>query len=529
MLLQFKTLLNRFSSAAFVVSRHSHSFSAGPVTTSLKQLISDSKIQKDSSQLSLAQNLDKLHQELKATDLSALSKDQLKVETELHHRSFSNLLEKVAAYSRKTIQNQWKKRSRPTPKGLYIHGSVGVGKTFVMDLFFDLCKINRVTLKRKQHRAHFHEFMLNVHDRIHQIKKINPKIDPIPPVALSIAQESQLLCFDEFQVTDIADAMIMKRLFTLLFDMDVVVVSTSNRPPSSLYEGGLNRSQFLPFIDLLEEKCDVIAMDDHHDYRKDTIIPSTPYSYFYPANHSDTLDSLNKIFYESSNNKDSGNHENHYNGRSEIVPVMMGRNIEVTRANQNCCRFQFEELCSQPLGAADYISLSKRFPIVIIEDVPQLGASYYNEARRFITLIDTFYEAKCRLVISSRVPMDQLFVTFDAQVDSKDGDEEIALQEHIHATGKNTNSIIAGRYVAEHAIQNQQGDEETWVSGEGGSSSSSSTTMIKTKEGNMEWSATGRIGVSLAQLSSVKDVVFSFKRAESRLVEMSSETWGREV
>ena len=132
MLLQFKTLLNRFSSAAFAVSRHSHSFSAGPVTTSLKQLISDSKIQKDSSQLSLAQNLDKLHQELKATDLSALSKDQLKVETELHHRSFSNLLEKVAAYSRKTIQNQWKKRSRPTPKGLYIHGSVGVGKTFVI-------------------------------------------------------------------------------------------------------------------------------------------------------------------------------------------------------------------------------------------------------------------------------------------------------------------------------------------------------------------------------------------------------------
>jgi len=525
-------LLNRSSAKAFATQRFfATAAAAGPITSALHQLVATNTIKSDPSQFHLANHLDHLHDALATTDASALSHDQLTVETELNHRSFSTPLARFLAQSKKSLQNQFKSTVRPSPKGLYIHGSVGVGKTMTMDLFFDICQRNQVTTKRKQQRAHFHEFMLDVHARIHAFKKVHPKQDPIPPVALSIAQDSQLLCFDEFQVTDIADAMIMKRLFTLLFDMDVVVVSTSNRPPVSLYEGGLNRSQFLPFIDLLQEKCQVLAMDDVHDYRKDTVVPEHPTNYFHAANGTGTrdgndtndardpardpamdpaMDPLEHIFLEAGGD-----------GGSETVPVMMGRKVEVRRSNANCGWFTFNELCAQPLGAADYISLSERYPIVIIEDVPQLGSSYYNEARRFVTLVDSFYEGKCRLVISSRVPMDELFVDFDADEEigvSMDGDEDVSstsLQQQ------------ASGVVKEVAIQDQQGDEESWVSGEGGSSSSSSTTMIRTKEGNMEWSATGRLGVSLAQLSSVKDVVFSFKRAESRLAEMSGTDWGR--
>ena len=419
--------------------------------------------------------------------------------------------------------------SRPSLASLFradVHGSVGVGKTHTMDLFFEVCEQTGATSKRRQRRAHFHEFMLDVHERIHALKKDHPLVDPIPPIALQIAKESQLLCFDEFQVTDIADAMIMKRLFSLLFDIGVVVVSTSNRPPDALYEGGLNRSQFLPFIEILKGRCEVVSMDEQHDYRKDTIIPEQPYSFFYPNGSTETSASLERIFQESA--EGPGDEA----GAVETVPVMMGRQVHVRRANAHCGWFTFNDLCHQPLGAADYISISKRFPVVIVEDVPQLGASYYNEARRFVTMIDAFYEAKCRLVIASRVPLKTLFVSFEAIVESTDGDEEIAIEKPtvlpvpVSIAGSSAGS---SPIVKETAIQQQNGDEESWVSGEGGSSSSSSTTMIRTKDGDMEWSATGRIGVSLAQLSAVKDVVFSFKRAESRMIEMSGESWGRDT
>jgi predicted ATPase len=284
-------------------------------------------------------------------------------------------------------------------------------------------------------------------------------------------------------------------------------------------------------------------MDTNHDYRKDTIVPTLPRSYFHPSGAAETTRSLEKIFLEESRMVvETELVETELaaaRGAPETVPVMMGRSVKVSRANARCGWFSFEELCSRPLGAADYISVSKRFPVVIVDNIPQLGGSYYNEARRFVTLIDTFYEAKCRLVIASHVEMDNLFVPFETELESKDGDEEIALEEESveekseqeesgeELGAKSSMHSSGSRVVQETAIQNQRGDEESWVSGEGGSSSSSSTTMIKTKDGDMEWSATGRIGVSLAQLSAVKDVVFSFKRAESRLAEMSGENWGR--
>ncbi|GBL04333.1 AFG1 family ATPase [Glaciecola sp. KUL10] len=177
---------------------------------------------------------------------------------------------------------------------------------------------------------------------------------------------------------------------------------------------------------------------------------------------------------------------------AEIIPVLFGRTVKVARLNERCAWFDFSELCYQPLGAADYISLCCRFPVIIIERVPQLDANHLNEARRFVTLIDACYEARTRLVLAAQVPLDELFIDFEAQVESSDGDGELVVSE------------------------------------KGGNSSSFATTMIRTKAGEYyEWSATGRIGVSLAQFSSANDLAFSFRRVASRLVEMGGKEWGR--
>ena len=184
---QLPRLLNRAASHQF-----STITTTGPVTQFLTDQVNTGTIQHDASQFHLAAKLDTLHDQLSATDASVLSDDQLSVETELVHRTYATPLEKFAAYSRKTISTCFKQQLRPTPKGLYVHGSVGVGKTFTMDAFFDLCHHNHSTIRRKQKRAHFHEFMLDVHARIHQFKQLHPKTDPIPAVALSIAKESQV-------------------------------------------------------------------------------------------------------------------------------------------------------------------------------------------------------------------------------------------------------------------------------------------------------------------------------------------------
>jgi protein AFG1 len=279
-------------------------------------------------------------------------------------------------------------------------------------------------------------------------------------------------------------------------------VATSNRPPEDLYKGGINRSLFLPFIDTLKEQCHVVSMDTIHDYRQDTIESGT--SYFFMSendNEGHHQESLEKIF-GSANDAEASPKE-------EVIPVVFGRTVKVARANEKCAWFDFRELCQGPLGAADYIAVCSRFPTLIVDKVPPLGrTNSYNEARRFVTLIDACYELRTRLVIAAKVPLHDLFVDFDTTliVESTDGDEDLKM-----TAAKTTLS------------------SESWLSGTGGSSSSFSTTMIRTEDGgNMEWSATGRVGASLAQLSAVEDVSFSFKRAASRLVEMSGKQWGRQ-
>ena len=356
---------------------------------------------------------------------------------------------------------------------------------------------------------------IDVHQRIHNYKTTHPKADPIPPVAASIALESRLLCFDEMQITDIADAMIIKRLFTILLDLGVVIVTTSNRPPCGLYEGGINRSVFMPFIQTLNERMVVIEMDGHHDYRRDKSLlndeedeeavfdSSLPTHVCTSTNSPSVANDILQQWFDL--DKDEGQES-----KSETLPVAMGRSIQVNKSNNNCGWFTFNELCNQPLGAADYLAIANRYKIVIVENVPQLDGQVYNEARRFVTLIDALYEARAKLVISSIVDsIHDLFIGFDATVETHDGDEEIAINDN------NTNNTNLS-------------NKESSIIGEGGSSSSHSTTLIHTKEdGKVEWSGTGRIGVSLAQLSAVREVSFSFKRAGSRMAEMSSSNWGR--
>jgi protein AFG1 len=496
-------------------SSHYDGSNVGPITSVVKDQIQAGKLREDEDQLRLSSRLDDLIKSLSATDANIMACSKLSVDL-FSDAPKKGIYKQTQAYLKRSYFKLTRSKST-TPRGIYVHGSVGVGKSFLMDLFFDA--VGRSTTwarERKVRRAHFHEFMLDIHDRIHQYKRIHPKSDPLPAVALSLAQEARLLCLDEFQVTDIADAMILKRLFSMLWmnhmggSVGMVVVATSNRAPEVLYEGGLNRSLFLPFIHTLKDNMDIIEMHGDKDYRREQHSNSKDgwngreqdrQLYFWPAEHVNTRQALERIFSRGGGQTQFGT----------TIAVRMGRTVKLPRANDTCAWIDFHDLCNQPLGAADYLAICNRYPVLIVDNVPQLNASRFNEARRFVTLVDALYESKTRLVLASQVPLNELLVDFDATVETNDGDEEIAVE------GIENN----------HRTSHQNWEEEMFVIGEGGSSSSAATTMIRTKDGEVEWSATGRIGVSLAQLSAVRDVSFSFQRAESRLVEMNNGSWGR--
>lgn len=474
------------------------SFSTGPVTEAYDLKVDMGEVRRDDAQLALAAKLDALHESL--TSLPPVRSNE---PADSSFKNSSSLL-RLPVRSMASAQSFLRKKFQlwsfgPPPRGIYIHGPVGVGKSFLMDLFYASVNVpvddsrsdndSPKQAKITKRRVHFHEFMLDVHHRIFVYKQKHPRGDAILIVAQQLAQEAQLLCFDEFQVTDVADAMILKRLFLLLMDLNVVVVATSNRAPDSLYKGGINRSLFLPFIDILKHTFDIISMEGStKDYRLETQADGQSYFWSNKHIHGET----------NSNNNIQAQLKEIFGGTAsgaedETITVLFGRTVQVARLNDQCAWFDFSELCYQPLGAADYISLCDRFPVIILERVPQLNANHLDEARRFVTLIDTCYESRTRLVLTAQVPLDELFVGFEAQVESSDGDEELIVNE------------------------------------KGGNSSSFATTMIRTKEGGYyEWSATGRIGVSLAQFSSANDLAFSFRRAASRLVEMGGKEWGRQ-
>ncbi|XP_059170251.1 AFG1-like ATPase [Physella acuta] len=287
-------------------------------------------------------------------------------------------------------------------RGLYLHGNVGTGKTMLMDMFHETS-----TVVKKQ-RVHFHKFMLDVHKRIHHLKQNQPKIkttidtqpfDAIGPIAFEISQEAWLLCFDEFQVTDVADAMILKRLFTEMFKNGVVVVATSNRPPDDLYKNGLQRGTFLPFIDILKTYCEVIPLDSGIDYRM-LSMPADGKIYFVGPNE-ETNKHIDQVIEELLQNQ-----------QTEAVSrtlTILGRNLILPRTYGRILDTTFESLCKQNLGAIDYLEICKEFDVVVLRDVPNMNLSSRTEARRFTTLIDTLYDNKVKLVVGAASAPKNLF------------------------------------------------------------------------------------------------------------------------
>lgn len=297
----------------------------------------------------------------------------------------------------------WQIFTKPSPpRGLYLWGDVGRGKSMLMDLFFEAVPV------RRKLRVHFNAFMTDIHARIHEWRNLDERArshrpdfirgagdDPIAPVARSVAQRAEILCFDEFQVGDVADAMILGRLFEQLFADGVVIVATSNTPPRALYEGGLNRQLFLPFIVLMESRMDVVSLSGAMDYR---------------LNHHAGRAYLTPLGPEADAQMDDIWQRLSDEPRGEPFDLtVLGRKLHIPQAANGVARFSFNDLCAKPLAAADYLAIARTFHALLIDRIPVLKPDQRNEARRFTLLIDTLYDQQIKLFCSAQVSPEQLY------------------------------------------------------------------------------------------------------------------------
>jgi len=294
------------------------------------------------------------------------------------------------------------RRREDPPQGLYLCGPVGTGKSMLMDLIFAA-----VTLERKR-RVHFHAFMQEVHGRLFAWRQASrgEKSDPLPEIAQQLAAEAWLLCFDEFHVVNIADAMILQRLFEGLFAAGTVVVATSNWPPDRLYEGGLQRERFLPFVALVQEKLDVLQLDGGRDWRRQRLKTL-------PVYHAPLGPAAERALAEAFAALTAGA------APQPTSLTVQGRTLACRAAARGVASFSFAELCARPLGAADYLAIAAAFHTVMLSGVPLLGEQNRNEARRFMVLIDALYEAKVKLILSAAAPPDRLHPAGDGAEEFK--------------------------------------------------------------------------------------------------------------
>ena len=335
-------------------------------------LVESGEIDSDDAQLRLAAALDRILSEIR----------QRRITTKSSHLGW--------LFARK-------KKSQPVVRGLYIHGAVGRGKTMLMDLFYEQVKAQR------KRRVHFHDFMADVHERIFQHREAlkrgeTKQEDPIPPVASQLIADAWVLCFDEFSVTDIADAMILSRLFEQLFSRGCLLVATSNVEPDDLYHNGLNRQLFLPFIDLLKSQVDVFNLDAKTDYRLEKL-QQLPV-YLSPLND-ETRMAMAHAWQDLTVGQIAHPHKISVKGREIEVPLEAG----------GIARFSFDELCARPLAASDYHIIAHRYHTVFVENVPVMDEDRRNEAKRFINMIDMLYDAGTRLFMSAAAPPEELYVS----------------------------------------------------------------------------------------------------------------------
>ncbi len=280
----------------------------------------------------------------------------------------------------------------PPPKGLYLWGGVGRGKSMLMDLFVDA--LGDVPVRR----VHFHAFMQEIHNAMHTARQRGVD-DALAPVAEEVARSVRVLAFDEMQITDITDAMIVGRLFEALFDAGVVVVTTSNRVPDDLYKNGLNRQLFLPFIQLIKERMQVWELVSPTDYRQNRLQGSPVY--FTPIGPA-ARTAIETVWSDLAGGP----------GKELTLPVK-GRDVTLPQFRNGIARASFYDLCSRMLGPADYLTIAAAVRVLIIEDIPNLSRSNFNEAKRFVTLIDALYEARVRLICSAASEPEFLYVEGD--------------------------------------------------------------------------------------------------------------------
>lgn len=296
--------------------------------------------------------------------------------------------ERIRVALAEPVKTGFFRKAPPPPKGLYLWGGVGRGKSMLMDMFVDASPV-------PARRVHFHAFMQEIHAGMHKARQDGVE-DALQPVAQAVSTDIKLLAFDEMQITDITDAMIVGRLFEMLMQSGVVIVTTSNRVPDDLYKDGLNRQLFLPFIDLLKDKMEIAELASPTDYRQDRMSGSPV---FFTPNGPEARAQIEEIWQRLTEGK-----------AKPLELIVQGRKVRLPGFHNGVARAKFFDLCGVPLGPADYLTIAEAARVLVIEDIPRLSRNNFNEAKRFVTLIDALYEARVQLIASAAATPEMLYV-----------------------------------------------------------------------------------------------------------------------